>query len=56
MDLVHTHIFGVLSMTAGLAFAMVWLAARMSMIELRRPARCPACGRLRDGKSCGCGA
>jgi hypothetical protein len=56
MDLAHTQILAVLSMTAGLAFAMVWLAARMSMIELRRPAKCPACGRLRHGRSCGCGA
>jgi hypothetical protein len=56
MDIVHTQILGVLSMITGLAFAMVWLAARMSMIELRRPAKCPACGRLRHGRSCGCGA
>jgi hypothetical protein len=52
----HTQMLGVLSVTAGLLFAMVWLAARMSMIELRRPERCPACGRLRRGGSCGCSA
>jgi hypothetical protein len=33
---------------------MVWLAARMSMIELRSPRRCPACGRFRQGRHCGC--
>jgi hypothetical protein len=54
MNAPNTHILGVLSVTAGLLFAMVWLAARMSMIELRRPQRCPACGRLRHGRSCGC--
>jgi hypothetical protein len=54
MNAPHTHILGVLSVTAGLLLAMVWLAARMSMIELRRPQRCPACGRLRHRGSCGC--
>jgi hypothetical protein len=51
----HTQMLGALSLTAALLFAMVWLAARMSMIELRGPNRCPACGRLRHGRSCGCG-
>jgi hypothetical protein len=45
-----------LTMAAGLGFAMVWLAARLSMIELRRPLKCPACGRLRHRGTCGCGA
>jgi hypothetical protein len=54
MSAVPTQMLGTLSVTAGLLFAMVWLAARMSMIELRRPGRCPACGRLRHGGSCGC--
>jgi hypothetical protein len=51
----HIQLLGALSVSAGLLFAMVWLAARMSMIELRRPHRCPACGRLRQGQNCGCG-
>jgi hypothetical protein len=51
----HSQILGALSISAGVLFAMVWLAARTSMIELRRPRRCPACGRLRQGHSCGCG-
>jgi hypothetical protein len=54
-SLPHTQMLGALSVTASLLFAMVWLAARMSMIELRRPERCPACGRFRRGGSCGCG-
>ena len=41
MNAPHTQILAVLTVTAGLLFAMVWLAARMSMIELRRPERCP---------------
>jgi hypothetical protein len=49
-----SQIFGALTIAAGLSFAMVWLAARLSMIELRRPVRCPACGRLRRAGSCGC--
>jgi hypothetical protein len=54
MSAVPTQMLGALSVTAGLLFAMVWLAARMNMIDLRRPERCPACGRLRHGGSCGC--
>lgn len=54
METLHTQILGALSITAGLGFAMVWLAARTSMIDLRRPDRCPACGRLRRRGSCGC--
>jgi hypothetical protein len=54
MNAAHTQMLGTLSVTAGLLLAMIWLAARMSMIELRRPERCPACGRLRQGGSCGC--
>lgn len=54
MDAIHAQMLGALSIAAGLSVAMVWLAARMSMIELRRPHRCPACGRLRRGDSCGC--
>jgi hypothetical protein len=56
MNVLPTQMLGALSVSAGLLFAMVWLAARMSMIELRRPERCPACGRLRHRGSCGCNA
>ena len=54
METLDTQMLGAMSIAAGLSFAMVWLAARMSMIDLRRPHRCPACGRLRRGGSCGC--
>jgi hypothetical protein len=54
MDAFDPQTLGAMSVTAGLSFAMVWLAARLSLLELRRPVRCPACGRLRRGGSCGC--
>jgi hypothetical protein len=54
MDSPHDQMLGAVSIAAGLSFAMVWLAAKASMIELRRPQKCPACGRLRRGRSCGC--
>ena len=56
MDALDPQMLGVFSLAAGVGFAMVWVAARMSMIELRRPDRCPACGRLRRGGSCRCNA
>jgi hypothetical protein len=45
---------GILIITAGVGLAMTWLAARMSLIDLRRPNRCPACGRERISGTCGC--
>jgi hypothetical protein len=54
MEPAHTDVLGALSVAASVSFAMVWLAARLSMIELRRPQKCPACGRLRRGRTCGC--
>jgi hypothetical protein len=54
MTPVHAQFLGALAVSAGLLFAMVWLAARMSLIELRRPDRCPACGRIRRHGVCGC--
>jgi hypothetical protein len=56
MNNLDPTMLGPLSMTAGLSLAMVWLAARASMIEFRRPVRCPACGRLRRSGSCRCDA
>jgi hypothetical protein len=54
MDAIQTQMLGAVSIAAGLTFAMVWLAARTSMIEFRRPQKCPACGRLRRRGVCGC--
>ena len=49
-------LLGLLIITGGVGLAMTWLAARMSMLELRRPDRCPGCGRERDwiAGTCGC--
>jgi hypothetical protein len=54
MDTFQTQMLGTVTIAAGLTFAMVWLAARTSMIEFRRPQKCPACGRLRRRGICGC--
>jgi hypothetical protein len=54
METLDTQMLGVLTITAGVSFAMVWLAVRTSMIELRRPRKCPACGRLRQSGHCRC--
>jgi hypothetical protein len=48
------HLLGVLITTTGVGLAMTWLAARVSLIEFRKPNRCPACGRQRIGRTCGC--
>ena len=48
------HLLGVLITTTGVGLAMTWLAARVSLIEFRKPDRCPACGRQRIAGTCGC--
>jgi len=49
------HLLGVLITTTGVGLGMTWLAAKLSLIELRRPEKCPACGRRRDRSgACGC--
>ncbi|HEY7003369.1 MAG TPA: hypothetical protein VH281_03740 [Gaiellaceae bacterium] len=48
------HALGVVITTTGVGLAMTWLAARLSLIELRRPDKCPACGRNRISGTCGC--
>jgi hypothetical protein len=48
------HLVGVLITTTGVGLAMTWLAARVSLIEFRKPNRCPACGRQRIAGQCGC--
>jgi hypothetical protein len=48
------HLLGVLITTTGVGLGMTWLAARVSLIEFRKPNRCPACGRQRIAGACGC--
>jgi hypothetical protein len=45
MSTLSPHLIGVLTVTSGLAFSMVWLGARMNLLE-HRPIRrrCPSCG------------
>jgi hypothetical protein len=52
----NPHLLGVLVTTGGLSLAMTWLAVRTSLIELRQPPKCPACGRLRRFGACDCSA
>jgi hypothetical protein len=54
METLDPHILGTLVTTAGIAFAMVWLATRLNTLERRAETRCPACGRLRQRGSCPC--
>jgi hypothetical protein len=54
METLDPHILGTLVTTAGIAFAMVWLATRLNTLERRAETRCPACGRLRQRGSCAC--
>lgn len=48
------HTLGVLVLSGGLSVAMVWLAARLRMLEQREPTRCPACGVIRRHGECSC--
>jgi hypothetical protein len=48
------HILGVISMTTGVGFAMIWLATKLNLLEQRSLHRCPACGRHRRNGVCGC--
>jgi hypothetical protein len=54
MESFDPQILGLTALSSGLAAAMVWLAARMNMLERRQVRRCPACGRLRRHGACGC--
>jgi hypothetical protein len=49
-----THLLGVIALSGGLSAAMVWLAARMNLLEQRRVNRCPACGVIRRNGVCSC--
>jgi hypothetical protein len=49
-----THLLGLLALSGGLSAAMVWLAARMNLLEQREKIRCPACGVIRRRGVCSC--
>lgn len=50
----ESDILGLFALTGGLGVAMIWLAARLQLLEHRRESRCPACGRFRRGGGCDC--
>jgi hypothetical protein len=50
-----TQLLGLFALIGGLSAAMVWLAARMNLLEQReKTTRCPACGVIRRRGVCGC--
>ena len=58
METLDPNVAGTLALTSGVAFAMVWVGARMRMLELRSGVRrCPSCGLLlKRRKPCRCAA
>jgi hypothetical protein len=56
MEAVDPQFLGAIAVTSGVAFAMVWLGARLHMLETRsRAKRCPSCGLVvRRGDPCAC--
>jgi hypothetical protein len=54
LETFDAHLLGVLTVSGGLAAAMVWLGARMNLLEQRQPLRCPACGVIRRRGLCSC--
>jgi len=56
METLSPHLIGALAVTSGVALSMVWLGARMHLLE-QRPLmrRCPSCGLdVRRGSVCRC--
>jgi hypothetical protein len=54
-EAIDTHLLGVVALSGGLCAAMVWLAARMNLLEQRQQGnRCPACGVIRRRGVCSC--
>jgi hypothetical protein len=53
-EVFDTHLLGVIALSGGLSAAMVWLAARMNVLEQRQGSRCPACGVIRRRNGCSC--
>jgi hypothetical protein len=55
METFDPQTFGILTISAGLSFAMVWLARKLNALDERdSAARCPACGVIRRRGSCNC--
>jgi hypothetical protein len=54
VETLDTQIVSLAAVVSGLGGAMIWLAARLNMLEQRQEGRCPACGVIRRRGSCSC--
>ena len=54
VETLDTQIVSLAAVISGLGGAMIWLAARLNMLEQRQEGRCPACGVIRRRGSCSC--
>jgi hypothetical protein len=54
VETLDTEILSLVAIVSGLGGAMIWLAARLNMLEHRQEGRCPACGVIRRHGACSC--
>ena len=54
METLDPQTLSLAAVVTGLGGAMIWLAARLNMLEQRQESRCPACGVIRRRGSCSC--
>ena len=54
METLDPQTLSLAAVVTGLGGAMIWLAARLNMLEQRQEGRCPACGVIRRRGSCSC--
>ncbi|HYY75368.1 MAG TPA: hypothetical protein VE644_03505 [Gaiellaceae bacterium] len=54
METLDPQILSLVAVVSGLGGAMIWLAARLNMLEQRQEGRCPACGIIRRRGTCSC--
>jgi hypothetical protein len=54
VETLDTEILSLVAIVSGLGGAMIWLAARLNMLEHRQEGRCPACGVIRRRGACSC--
>ena len=54
METLNSEILSTLVLGGGLGTLLMWIAQRYDLLEQRREARCPACGRVRRRGICAC--
>jgi hypothetical protein len=54
VETLDPQILSLVAVVSGLGGAMIWLAARLNMLEQRQEGRCPACGIIRRRGTCSC--